>query len=144
MRRPFIACLVVVSVCCLATDLPDYRAGSLAKLEPQLIYSQDTHDPWNRIFYLLFTHKVDAVLTNEFKVEGPFTSGNAIGTPSLVTTRTVERIESGDRAIDPLYPNFFSSQGSEPVLTEPGFTELKQAIQEACAEKDPRPPLQRA
>jgi hypothetical protein len=62
----------------------------------------------------------------------------------LVTTRTVERIESGDRAIDPLYPNFFWTKGSEPVLTEPGFTELKQAIQEACAEKDPRTTLQRA
>lgn len=145
MIRSLTACFVLASVCCVATNIADYRAGSLPRLEPQPIYSADLHDPWNRIFYLLFTRRVDTRLSDDFTSEGPFLSADAMGNPSLqATSRTVERIESGDRAIDPLYPNFLSSRGSEAILSDPGFSELKQALQEACAETVPRPPLQRA
>jgi len=145
MLRPLTAFVVLASVCAIATDIADYRAGSLARFEPQPIYSADLHDSWNRIFFLLFTRAVATRLSDDFKVEGPFVSAIAMGNPSLqATSRTVERIESGDRAIDPLYPNFFSSKGSEPILLDPGFTELKQALQQACAETAPRPPLERA
>ena len=145
MLRPLAACSVLAAVCCVATDTADYRAGSLAKLEPQPIYSPNPHDAWNRIYYLLFTRAVETRLTDDFKADGPWESVSGMGNPSLpVTIRTVERIESGDRAIDPLYPNFFSAKGSEPILNDPGFTELKQALEEACAETEPRPPVQRA
>lgn len=145
MRRSLIASAIVVSCCCLATESTDYRAGSLAKQEVQPVYSADLHDPWNRIFYLLFTRKVEARLTRDFSVEGPFVPTHVMGDSALpVTERTYERIESGDRAIDPLYPNFFSAKGSEPILTDPGFTDLKQALEEACAEKVARPALDRA
>lgn len=56
----------------------------------------------------------------------------------------MERIESGDRAIDPLYPNFFSSKGADAILNDPGFSQLTQALQEACVETMARPPLHRA
>ena len=145
MLRSLIACFVLASLGLIATDTPDYRTGSLPRLEPQAIYSTDLHDPWNRIFYLLFTRKVDTRLSDDFKTEGPFVSVSAMGNPSVqATSQTVERIESGDRAIDPLYPNFFSDKGAEPILNDPGFSELRQALQEACAETVLRPPLQRA
>lgn len=145
MIRCLTACFVLVSIYCIATDLDDYRAGSLPRLEPQAIYSADLHDPWNRIFYLLFTRPVETRLTDDFKDSGPRVTTEVVGNPSLqVTTRTFERIESGDRAVDPVYPNFLSSTGSEAILSDPGFTELKQAVEEACAETMPRPPLHRA
>jgi hypothetical protein len=145
MPRSLTACFILASVCCVATETADYRVGSLARLEQQPIYSADLHDPWNRIFYLLFTRMVETRLSDDFKDEGPFVPASAMGNPELqATSRTFERIESGDRAIDPLYPNFISTAGAERILTGPGFADLKQAIEEACAEKAPRPPLQRA
>ena len=136
---------IMAAVLCAPAHIADYRAGSLAKQEVQPIYSANPQDPWNRIFYLLFTRTVKPRLSEDFKGEGPFAPTEIMGNPSLlVTSRTVERIESGDRAIDPFFPNFFSSKGSEPILTDPGFSELKDALQEACAETSPRPPLQRA
>lgn len=145
MLRSLTACFVLALLGFIPTDTPDYRSGSLPRLEPQTIYSHDLHDPWNRIFFLLFTRKVDTRLSDDFKGEGPFVSASAMGNPSVqATSQTVERIESGDRAIDPLYPNFFSEKGAEPILSDPGFSELKQALQEACAETVQRPPLQRA
>jgi hypothetical protein len=145
MLRFFVASLVVTSVLCVATDSTDYRGDSPLRLEPRAIYSADPHDAWNRIFFLLFTRAVETRLTEDFKAEGPFKETRVMADPSVqVTNRTIERIESGDRAIDPLYPNFFSSKGSEPILTDPGFRELKEALQDACAETPLRPALQRA
>lgn len=141
----FFVASLALSVLCVATQISDYRVGSLARQEAQPIYSTNLNDPWNRIFYLLFTRTVETRLTDDFKVDGPFVESSAMGNPALrVTSRTYPRIESGDRAVEPLYPNFFSSKGSEPILTDPGFTELKQALVEACTETTPRTPLARA
>jgi len=141
----FVPASIALSLLCIPTNIPDYEAGSLPKLEVQTVYSANPHDPWNRIFFLLFTRKVDLRLSDDFKVEGPWLPTEVMGNPSLMaTSRTVERIESGDRAIDPLYPNFFSSQGSERILSDPGFSELKEALQEACSETSSRPALHRA
>lgn len=129
----------------LADRPADYREGSLAKQEPQPIYAADPRDSWNRIFYLWFTRTVEVRLTEDFKVDAPFSPISTMGNDSLpVTTRVFQRIESGDRAIDPLYPNFLSAKGAEAVLVEPQFTELKQALQEACTETTSRPALDRA
>ena len=39
-----------------------------------------------------------------------------------------------------LYPSFPSSQGAESILSDAGFAELKQALEQAWAETAPRPP----
>jgi hypothetical protein len=115
-------------------------------MEAQAIYATDPRDAWNRIFYLLFTRTVEMRLTDDFKGQGPYDSlSTVMGNPSLaVTHRTFERIESGDRATDPLYPNFFNAKGPQSVLVDPQFTELKQALTDACAEAVVRSPLHRA
>ena len=64
--------------------------------------------------------------------------------PQTASARTFERIESGDRAIDPLYPSFFNSAGVESVLIDPQYQQFKNALQDALSEQAARPPLQRA
>lgn len=141
----FLAAFIVSAIICIAKDDLDYRSGSLVKQEPQSIYAADPRDPWNRIFYLLFTRTVELRLTDDFSEGGPFMPVSTMGNLSLrVTSNTFQRIESGDRAIDPLYPNFLISKGAESVLVDPQFTEIKEALQEACAEVTPRAPLPRA
>ena len=84
-------------------------------------------------------------LTEDFGHEGSFVPVSTMGNPSLpVTSQIFERIESGDRAIDPLYPNFLSAKGAESVLVDPQFSELEQALRDALAESTQRPPLYRA
>ncbi len=121
----------------------DYRAGSLAKQEAQSIYAVDPHDSWNRIFYLLFTRSIKLRLTEDFGHQGSLVRIDTMGNPSLpVSSQIFERIESGDRAIDPLYP--LGPTGTESVLVNPQFSELEQALRDALAESTPRPPLHRA
>jgi hypothetical protein len=137
--------LLVLAMSCMAKDSSDYRAGSLAKQEVQAIYAADSGDSWNRIFYFLFTRTVELRLTNDFKEGGPFSPIAVMGNDSLpVTTRTFQRIEAGDRAVDPLYPSFLTAKGAEFVLVDPQFSALKAAVLEACAETAARPPLHRA
>jgi hypothetical protein len=61
-----------------------------------------------------------------------------------VSTRLFERTETGDRAIEPLYPSFFSSVGTSQVLSEPLYSQLKQALIDALNEKAARPAIARA
>jgi len=129
----------------IANDMPDYRTGSLAKQEVQAIYAADPGDSWNRIFYYLFTRTVEFRLTTDFQEDGPFSPIAVMGNDSLaVTTRTFQRIEAGDRPVDPLYPSFLTAKGAEFVLVDPQFSALKAAVLEACAETAARPPLHRA
>jgi hypothetical protein len=118
----------------------DYRAGSLAKQEVQSIYAADPHDAWNRIFYLLFTRPIKFRLTEDFGHEGSLVQVSTMGNLNLpVTSQIFERIESGDRAIDPLYnPNFLSAKGAESVLVDPQFSELERALRDALTESTPR------
>src|SRR5207247_352073 len=82
-----------------------YRVGSLAKDEPQAIYSADLEDPWNRIFYLLFTRNVKVWVSDDFADAAPFQSVYQPTSSKLsVSDRLLERIEGGDRAIEPFYP----------------------------------------
>lgn len=123
----------------------DYRAGSLAKQEAQSIYTADPHDSWNRIFYLLFTRSIKFRLTEDFGHGDSFVPVSVMGDASLsATSQIFERIESGDRAIDPLYPNFLNAKGAESVLVDPQFSELEQSLRDALAESAPRPTLYRA
>ena len=137
--------LAIGSIVSFGATRSDYLAGSLPKLEPQAVYAPDPRDSWNRIFYLLFTRKVECRLTDDFGQPGPRVITAAMGDPKLsISAQSFERIESGDRAIDPLYPNFFNSKGADSVLVDPTFSELKQALQDALAQTRQRPPLQRA
>jgi hypothetical protein len=110
---------------------------------PQPIYSENPDDPWNRIFYCLFTRRVEARVSNEYAEGSPFMEYRQ-GSPLRVSTRTFERLEIGDRAIDPLFPNFFNDTGARRVLTEPSYSALVKALKEAVTESETRSPVARA
>ena len=114
--------------------------------DPQNIYSADANDSWNRIFHLLFSRTVKTRMTSEFPEGQPFTPAGRFGMALSVrvSTRTFDRFEIGDRAIEPLYPSFFIADGVRRILTEPNFSNLKAALREANAETNTRPAIARA
>lgn len=113
--------------------------------DPQSVYAADLKDSWNRIFQLLFTRTVKARLSSEFKEGAPFTRAEGMGVPALqISTRVFAQAEIGDRAIEPLYPSFFTASGALQVLTEPRYSQLKQALNDALNERALRPPVARA
>ncbi|HKZ77463.1 MAG TPA: hypothetical protein VJ124_04000 [Pyrinomonadaceae bacterium] len=114
--------------------------------ERPAIYAVDPNDVWNRIFACLFTRTFRARLSNEFKEGAPFTQIEYTQFPHelSLSTRLFERVEIGDRGIEPLYPAFFTSEGVSRVLSEPIYSQLNQALTDALEEKRARPPLERA
>jgi hypothetical protein len=130
-----------------AQSLPDLedRSGTLSRDAPHPVYAPDADDPWNRIFYCLFTRAVQARLSQEFQKGAPLNLAQGTGVPQLpVRQRPFERIESGDRAIEPLYPSFLSAQGPFQVLAEPRYSQLKGALLDALGLEHQRSPLARA
>jgi hypothetical protein len=113
---------------------------------PHPIYSADPNDSWNRIFYYLFSRRIHALLSSEFPDAAPFHAFDSFpGYLNLqVSSHSIERNETGDRAIDPLYPSFFVDAGVRVVLSGPAYDGLRQALQDATTETPPRPPLARA
>jgi hypothetical protein len=111
---------------------------------PQPVYSDDPNDPWNRIFYCLFSRRLQTRFSDEFPDAAPFMDfGELFG--FRISTRMFDRIESGDRPIDPLYsPPAYSEQGSRQLLTDPRYSMLVAALQEASADPTPRSPLAHA
>ena len=103
---------------------------------PQPIYSSDPNDAWNRIFYYMFSRRIETRLSDLFPEGAPFVDG--------ISTRLFERDEIGDRAIDPLYPSHFVNIGSRLLLTEPTYSDFKKALQDALGEKAQRPAIARA
>src|SRR5437868_13213139 len=65
----------------------DYRAGSLAKDEPQAVYAADPDDAWNHIFYCLFTRTIQTRLSADFKEGKPFDLVGVMGYPKLPISR---------------------------------------------------------
>ena len=133
--------------------VPDHLRGSLAKDEPQAVYAADPADPWNRISYSLYTRTLQVRLSDDFPDGKPFDpptrKANDGRSQEPVSTKLFERIESGDRAIDPLYPsspNSFTTAGDEAnrVMKEPQFSPLKKSLEDALDEKTNRSPLARA
>jgi hypothetical protein len=105
---------------------------------PPSIYSSRADDPWNRIFALLFTRDFNVRFTSEFPDRGPFDdqpdpalSGRVI----RVSTRTFERHEDGDRAVDALYPTFMDDAGRRAVLDDPGYDNLSRALNDALSDR---------
>ena len=97
---------------------------------PQSIYAANPDDPWNRIFYSLFTRQVEARLSNDFPEGAPFGDLDAMR-HLQVSTRLIERFETGDRAIDPLYPSFINLKGARQVLEEPRYSLFVAALSDA-------------
>jgi hypothetical protein len=126
----------------------DYRAGSLLNGEPQPVYAADASDSWNRIFNALFTRTTRFRLSEAFASNIPMERLRVNGFGDLsVSTDLFERIELGDRAIEPLdgFPVHMGSNGSpQRVLSDPQFSQLRQALTEALREPTSRPPLSRA
>lgn len=121
---------------------------SLPRDEPQPVYGPDRADPWNQVFYLLFTRTLRARLA----ADGAelFAAGDDRLT---LSPRTVTRIESGDRAIDPLYPSWLwmgssefdiSPSGSWGILSDPRAAELEAALHRVRQTARAKPPLARA
>jgi hypothetical protein len=112
---------------------------------PQSIYAADPNDSWNRIFRALFTRTIKARVSDAFPEGAPFEAFQVrMGSfPIRLSTRTLSRTEIGDRAVEPLYPTFFTAEGPAQVLTE-RFTELSTALREAIDETKNRSAIERA
>src|SRR6266436_10372108 len=125
-----------------------YRLGSLPSDQPQAIYANDSQDSWNRIFYYLFTRTVKLRLTDDFREGGPFQQAHFASFPAFppgqVSDHLFERIESGDRGIDPLYPSFLDSLGTVRLMTEPRYSEFEKSVSAAIDERNQRTPIARA
>ena len=117
---------------------------SNSSADPRLIYSANLNDPWNRIFRALFTRTITTRVSSEFAEGAPFVLIRDTMSPMKVSTRTFERLEIGDRAMDPLYPSFFNNQGVISVVTDPRYAELKDALTAALAESSNRSVASRA
>ena len=126
----------------------DPSPDSLSSNQPQPIYSSETSDPWNRRFQLLFTRTLDVRLT-----AGEPTVALAGDDRLILAQGTVQRIESGDRAIDPLYPSWtwmgsalfdMSVSGSWEILREPHYSHLVDALKEVRRSASQRASLARA
>jgi hypothetical protein len=121
---------------------------SLQRDAPLPVYSSDTSDPWNTVFHLLFTRTIDAhVIADGSKV---FAAGDDRLTVSDVIVR---RIESGDRAIDPLYSSWvwmgstlfdMSPAGYWRILEVPQFARFTAALTAVRDSAHQRPALARA
>ena len=106
------------------------------------VYAPDPNDSWNRIFFYLFSRRIETRVTDEFpefRDATPFThqenpTGATLPSSVGISTRSFERDEVGDRAVDPLYPSFLRSTGAEVVLSDPGYSELSKALKQALGE----------
>lgn len=128
-----------------STDLPP--APLFVSDNPHSIYAADPNDSWNRIFAALFTRTVKLRMSDAFPEGAPFIRlrGFDMGPPSLRVSRAqLSRTELGDRAIEPLYPAFFTAEGPLQVLSERGFSELTSALSEALSETKDRSAVERA
>ena len=113
---------------------------------PQSIYSADPNDSWNRIFRALFTRTIKSRLSDAFPEGAPFVPFYIrMGSFSLrISKEKFDRSELGDRALEPLYPTFFTAEGPLQVLSEPRFSELTTALRQAIDETKTRSPIERA
>lgn len=108
------------------SDLPRVGLGAT----PELIYSVNPNDPWNKIFYFLFSRKLTVRLSSDFAEGAPFIDRSG----RKVSTRVFERNETGDRAIDPMYPTFAVGFGSMLALSDSAYPAFTQALRAALAE----------
>ena len=113
---------------------------------PEAIYSNDPNDSWNRIFYYLFSRRLITRMAPDFPEAAPFAEvqGLVQSTPLQASTRTFERNETGDRAIDPLYPSFISVPGLFLILTDPTYQKFRKSLEDAREDNSQRSTVARA
>lgn len=126
----------------------DPMRDTLARSEPQPIYAADPDDAWNQVFFLLFTRTVSSRLMADGAL--PFSAADE---RLVLSDRRVTRIESGDRAIDPLYPSWlwmgslyfdFQPDRAWRILSDPWYSRLVTALETVRRTATSRPPLARA
>jgi hypothetical protein len=112
---------------------------------PEKIYSDNPDDSWNRIFYYLFSRRVTAHLTADFPEGAPFREVDGLlqALHLQMSTRTFERNETGDRAIDPLYPSFLVDDGIRVVLRNPAYERFRKALEGGLRDTAARSPMAR-
>jgi hypothetical protein len=128
-------------------DKPSEVAASIRLAEaPEKIYSDNLDDSWNRIFYYLFSRRVTAHLTNDFPEGAPFREMDGLlqVLHLQMSTRTFERAETGDRAIDPLYPSFLVDDGIWVVLRDPAYVGFKKSLEDGLKDTSGRSTIARA
>ena len=130
----------------LASKAEPLAQPLFASNNPRAIYAADPNDSWNRIFGLLFTRTTKIRVARELAEGAPtVTFKDQMGGQILKISRSeIDRTESGDRAIDPLYPSFFTDAGFRKILTDSAFAQFKQALTDALNENGSRPPIARA
>jgi len=105
---------------------------------PESVYAQDPNDSWNRIFCFLFSRRMEVRLSDEFPEGAPFgkegVDVNLLRIGRQVSTRSFERDEVGDSAIDPLYPVSLDGSAARFVLSDPNYSEFTKALQDALIE----------
>jgi hypothetical protein len=133
-------CLILL-VTCTVTSEPVFVSDN-----PQSIYAADPDDSWNRIFRALFTRTLRARVSDAFPEGAPFESFQVrMGSfPIRLSKQKISRTEIGDRAIEPLYPTFFTAAGPAHVLSEPAYSELTNALLDAIDDTKNRSPIERA
>jgi hypothetical protein len=145
LRTPPIAfCCAALLVCLVVGDLPHATGQQPSPDLPKValidkaaaIYSSDPDDSWNQIFYFLFSRRLEIRLSDDFPEGAPFLG--------KVSTRSFERDEIGDRAIDPLYPNTFVSTGELVLLTDAVYPDFAKVLNDALNESTPRSTVARA
>jgi hypothetical protein len=150
-RKPFGSSLLALGLAfAAAVEGPqappkfDPLRDSLARDEAQAIYAPDVTDSWNRIFYLLFTRQIRSRLLEEHAMPVPMAHESL-----ALSERRVTRIESGDRAIDPLYPSWtwmgssafdMSPDSRWRILLEPRYPQFVKALETVTASAAERPP----
>ncbi|HEX6732700.1 MAG TPA: hypothetical protein VF074_21960 [Pyrinomonadaceae bacterium] len=141
-----LAAFVACSQRTVATRMEVVPAPQFESDNPESIYAADLNDSWNRIFRALFTRTVKARLSSDFADGAPLVPFRVeMGSFDLrISREKLSRKEIGDRAIEPLYPTFFTAEGPAQVLSEPRFSELTAALGEAIAETKSRSPVERA
>jgi hypothetical protein len=155
MKPAFLALALIASTVGLGAlaqrDGFDPLRHSLPRESVQAIYAADPADPWNQVFFDLFTRTVEARLLPAGMT--PFQIGASESQDKLRAARRVTRIESGDRAIDPLYSSWtwmgsslfdMSSRGNWGVLNEPRYSHVLAALSAVQATAAAADPLRRA
>ena len=106
-----------------------------------LIYSRRSDDSWNTIFYFLFSRRLSARLSSDFREGAPFLD---LGAGIKVSDHVFERNETGDHPVDPMYPTFSVGYGSMLVLRDPAYPKFVKSLRTALEDNSPRSALARA
>jgi len=145
--------LVFASICsigCSPSTAGSNHGGTphavFASNDPQSIYAADPNDSWNRIFHALFSRSINVRVASDFRKNAPLVAFHVLmGSFDIrISKDIVNRMEIGDRAIEPMYPAFLTAEGPLQVLSEPRFSALTAALREAIDESKPRSPVERA